>query len=139
MEVSCGMKVFISYAQADASLAGKVKDALERDGLKVYGYIRDLPSIRNIVNQQLKEADAMVVLLTPEATNSMGVRAEIDYALGEKNFRGRLIPVLVGAPERFPENSIPWILRRLKMINIPEHGRYEDSIWQITKALKEVA
>lgn len=133
------MKVFISYDQADAPLAKKVKDALELDGLKVYGYIRDLPSIRDIVNQQLKDADAMVVLLTPEATNSMWVRAEIDYALGEKNFRGRLIPVLVGPPERFPENSIPWILRRLKMIKIPERGRYEENIWKITKALKEVA
>jgi hypothetical protein len=81
----------------------------------------------------------MVVLLTPEATNSSWVRAEIDYALGEKTFRGRLIPVLVGPPERFPENSIPWILRRLKMINIPERSRYEENIWKITKALKEVA
>ena len=133
------MKVFISYAQADAPLAKRVGDALERGGLKVYGYIRDLPSIRDIVNQQLMEADAMVVLLTPAALDSMWVRAEIDYALGKKSFRGRLIPVLVGPPERFPEDSIPWILRRLKMINIPENGRDEESIWQITEALKEVA
>jgi len=136
------MKVFISYSHIDRPLARKVASALEKSGLEVWDAEREIllgDNWAKKVAEGLEESDAMVVLLTPNALASRVVRREIEYALGEKSFNRRLIPVLVGSPETFPDNSIPWILRRLNMISLPAHGREEEGIQQITQALKEVA
>ncbi|HEX8503364.1 MAG TPA: toll/interleukin-1 receptor domain-containing protein [Pyrinomonadaceae bacterium] len=137
------MKVFISYPRTNIALAQKIVSELDRAGIDVWFDEREILPGDNWarkIAEALEESDAMVVLLTPDAVGRSGhVRSEINFALGNKSFRGRLIPVLVGSPEKFPENSIPWILRHLQMINLPGHGREEEGIQQITQALKEVA
>jgi hypothetical protein len=135
------MKVFISYSHTNEILARKVTKALEQAGLDVWDDEREILPGDNWaekIAEGLEESDAMVVLLTPDALHSKVVRREIDYALGNRSFNKRLIPVLVGSPDKYPEDSIPWILRRLKMITLPEQGQ-EEGIRQITQALKEVA
>jgi hypothetical protein len=137
-----GMQVFISYSHADERLARKLTKSLLQAGLQVWDAEREILPGDNWakkIAEGLEESEAMVVLLTPDAVRSQAVRREIDYALGKKSFDKRLIPVLVGSPDEFPEHSIPWILRRLNMINLPEHGQDEEGIRQITQALKEVA
>jgi hypothetical protein len=67
------------------------------------------------------------------------VRDELKYALGAKNFSHRLIPVVVGSPEEQSEKKIPWILRRLNIINLPEQGNDEEVFREITQALKDAA
>ena len=99
------MKVFISYAQQDAALAGRVAEALQGDGLEVWNAERNLLPGDNWaaeVGRALEESEAMVVLLTPEAIGSRWVMREMDYALGAKNYRNRLIPVVVGDREGLP-------------------------------------
>lgn len=59
----------------------------------------------------LSEADAMVVLLSPEAMESKNVQREIDFALTERRFKNRLIPLVVR-----PTKKIPWILEKQQMI-----------------------
>lgn len=81
----------------------------------------------------------MVVLLTPDALASRFVQSEISYALGQASYGHRVIPVFVGSPDQIPEDRIPWILRRLKGIVLPEPGKDEEGIAQIASALKQVA
>lgn len=135
------MKVFISYAHADRLLAKKVAKALRQDGLDVwYADMEIMPGDNWAVRlaQGLEEADAMVALLTPDALASRNVLLEIGFALGKKSYKRRLIPVLVGSQENIKED-IPWILRHLKTINLPERGQVDEGIRQITQALKDVA
>ena len=136
------MKVFISHAHTDTPLAKKVTNALEQSGLEVWSAEREILPGDNWakkISEALEASDAMVVLLTPAALASKAVRREIEYALGEKTFNRRLIPVLVGAPEKFQADSIPWILRHLNMISLPEQGHEEEGIRQITQALMQAA
>ncbi len=134
------MKVFISHSDSNEVLAREIADALRKAGLEVWDESEILPGDNwaGKIAEGLDEAEAMVVLLTPDSVQSQTVRREIEFALGKKSLDKRLIPVLVGEPEKFTENSIPWILRRLKTINLLEGGR-EEGIGQITRALKEVA
>jgi TIR domain len=135
------MQVFISHARADEVLVKKLANALEHAGLDVWNPEREIMPGDNWaekIAEGLEDSEAMVVLLTPDALRSRAVRREIEYALGNKSFNMRLIPVLVGSPDRYDENSIPWILRHLEMITLPEQGQ-EEGIQQITQALKEVA
>ncbi len=88
---------------------------------------------------ELKESDAMVVLITPHALMSDFVRLDIDYALSEKKYNKRLIPVFVGEMKDFTQAEIPWILKRLKTINLPARGKNDENIKEIAQALKDVA
>ena len=136
------MKVFISHSQETKPLARRLVEAFEQAGLEVWDDERDIYPGDNwakITGQALEEAEAMVVLLTPEALDSTAVRREISFALGNKRFKNRLIPVLVGIDDGTAFEKVPWVIRYLKTITIPASGRQEEGIDQITQALQAVA
>jgi signal recognition particle subunit SEC65 len=136
------MKVFISYAAANENLATEIAKALKQNGLDVWVFQDEVMPGDNWaakIAQGLEEADAIVVLLTPESLRSRDVRHDIDYALGKKSLNGRLIPVWVGSQDSVPDESFPWILRRLKMINLSGNEQNEEGFRQITQALRAAA
>jgi hypothetical protein len=130
------MKVFISYASSDEPLARKVGDALRASGLEVWDGSLVMPGENWAarVGEALQEAEAMVVLLTPEALRSKQVSYEIAYALGKQEYSGRLIPVLA-SPDQLNQEEIPWILKKLPMIRLPEYEREEEGLNAIARAL----
>ncbi len=93
--------------------------ALEERGHRVWDPERDLISgsdWASTLMKQMKSAEAMVVLLSPEAIESRWVSHEIEYALGAKRLQDRLIPVLVR-----PTKRIPWILRELQLVKLGDN------------------
>ncbi|MBV8858793.1 MAG: toll/interleukin-1 receptor domain-containing protein [Acidobacteria bacterium] len=136
------MQVFLSYAESDKSLAKKVTEGLEEAGLKVWYDDREILPGENWadkVGRALRESKAMIVLLTPAALRSPNVRRNIEYALGERTYSHRLIPVIVGPPEKLPQDDIPWILRSFQVFNLPERGRQEEKFKQIAQTLRDAA
>lgn len=136
------MKVFLSYAKADEKLARRIADGLAQAGLSVRDYRREiLPGDlwAEKAARVLRESDAMVVLLTPNAIDSDWVNWEIEYALGNPAFKNRLVPVIVGPPDRIPKQSIPWILWELQTVNLPEHGNQRKGIERIAQTLLRAA
>lgn len=135
------MKVFISHSHETTDLARKVGEALQRKGWDVWHDEMILPGQNwaEEIARELKESEAMVVLLTPEALKSPTVRREIDFALTNKSFSKRLIPVIVGPDEPRTWEKAPWIFRHLNVINLPAYGRQEEGIRRITQALQAVA
>lgn len=136
------MKVFISYASADKVLARKVVAALRQEGMEVW-YDEDeiFPGDNWAakIGQGLEEANAMVVLLTRQALQSEHVRADINFALGNENFAHRLVTVFVDDPDTLPETEIPWVLRRLKTVNLSASGSAEAGLKQIARSLQAAA
>ena len=136
------MKVFISHAYTDDPFVRKVVTGLEEIGLEVWDATREIlpgDNWADKVARALKESEAMVVLLSPDALRSSWVRREIEYALGEQSYSNRLIPVLVGDSGELPREDVPWILRRLHMIDMDEYAEEEEGINQIARALLEAA
>lgn len=136
------MKVFVTSYYCDEPLAKKVITALKQAGFDVWDPEREILPGDNWAEKLakgLEEADAMVALLTPNSLKGGVVKRDISYALNRKDFKGRLIPVFVGPPESFPENSIPWIVHHLKAVSLPEQGQAEKDFQQIAEALKAVA
>ena len=135
------MKVFISHSQETKPLARQVVQALKNAGLDVWDDEHEIYPGDNwakVTGEALEEADAMVVLLTPEALESIIVRREISFAIGNERFADRLIPVLVGVDHDRARNKVP-IISYLKTITMPAFGRQEEGINQITEALMAVA
>lgn len=74
--------VFISYARADSAMAARVAKALQGAGFTVW-WDADLPahqSYSQVIERNLGEARAVVVLWSNAAANSQWVRAEADFA-----------------------------------------------------------
>jgi hypothetical protein len=137
------MQVFISYSDRDELLARKVTNGLKQAGLKVW-YEGDeiLPGENwaDKIAKALRESDAMVVLLTHEALHSVRVRRDIEYALGTKKYKERLIPVMVGtSPDDFGTSYFPWVLWSTSMVSLPKTGKQERAIKQIANALSLAA
>lgn len=112
------IQVFISHAQGDAKLAKELSQYLEAQGFRVFDPAVELFPSDNWhleTGKALEASQAMVVLISPEAVNSAWVQSEIQYALGAKQFAGRLIPVEVE-----PTQDVPWILRRLHWVRIKD-------------------
>jgi len=136
------MNVFISYAQADEKIAKKVGKGLEQAGLRVWDLERKmLPGElwSDSVSKALRASDAMIVLVTPDAARSSQVRSEIDFALSKGAFKNRLIPVMVGPPQKIPKKELPWILWELQTVSMPDSGNQESGIRQIVQRLLKAA
>lgn len=102
------MKVFLSYARDDQEAARDIATRLKDQGLDVWFDEWRIASGDNVAKQvgkALDEADAMVVLVSPESMKSRSVREEIDFALTTPRFEGTLIPVVLK-----PTAQMPWIL-----------------------------
>ncbi len=59
----------------------------------------------------LDSGGALVVFISPGAVASRSVSHEIEYSLGAKHLRGRLIPVTIR-----PTKDAPWILGSLQLV-----------------------
>jgi len=135
------MKVFISHSHTGEPLVRDVATALQNAGLEVWDGEREIfpgDNWAEKTGQALREAEAMVVLYTPNTLNSSWVKRDIQYALGEQRFRDRLVTVVAGPPEKLPEDEIPGILRRLKFIKLADNGK-KDDFKQIAQALLATA
>ena len=136
------MQVFISHSQSDSSLAARVSEALRKTGLKVWdGQFNLLPGDNwaALVGRALEESDAMVVLLTPNSISSPHVQAEIAFALGSKSYSNRLIPVAVGGREQLPQGEIPWVVRHMRWVDLPDPEGGDPEIEPIADALRSRA
>ncbi len=133
------MQIFISHSHNDEMFARKVASFLENQGLDVWEASNEIFPGDNWaakVSQGLQESNAMVVLLTPESLKSVLVQREVEYALGSKEYRKRLIPVLIDPDKTIAEDDIPWILKRLNIIDLTEHETEEDGIRRIADTLQ---
>jgi hypothetical protein len=113
------MRVFLSYSPADERFAKQLALELTQRGCDVWDPRAELFAGDNWaeqIGQALKQSKAMVVLLSPDSVNSDWVRREIEYALGDPNYAGRLFPVLVR-----PTEEVPWILRKLQILHAKDN------------------
>lgn len=136
------MKVFLSYSQRDALLARNIADGLRREGLTVWAPGEEIlpgDNWADRVSQALKECDAMVALLTVNTPPSSNVQWEIGYALGNKAYSHRVIPVLVGSEAQSPAQAVPWILERFRVIRLSEPGQTDKAVHEIVETLAAAA
>lgn len=129
------MQIFLSYARQDEEFARRLSSHLTKHGLSVWSPENEVLPGDNVwlrVGEALKKSKAMVVLISPDSMHSRYVRQEIEYALGDPNYEGRVFPV-----EIRPTEDVPWILRKLKTIDGRQNpAKVSESI---AIALKQVA
>src|SRR5712692_4914060 len=124
-----GSKVFLSYDRADREPARKIADHLREAGFQVWDPEQEiLPGSdwTSLLRKALESAVAVVVFISPKAVESRSVSREIEYALGAKHLRGRLIPVVLR-----PTKAAPWILRFLQPVRYEGPSKTSQQIVEI--------
>ena len=114
------MKIFISHATKDASVARQLAERLVAAGHIVWIPENEIfpgDNWAKKLGQALEDADAIIVLVTPEGAASESVTREIQYALTAEHIKGRVIPVFLG-PESKKPSEVPWILSKLQPLRI---------------------
>ncbi|MFM7792542.1 MAG: toll/interleukin-1 receptor domain-containing protein, partial [Microcystis panniformis] len=59
-------------------------------------------------------------------------------AIGEENYQGRVIPVIASSLDNLDREHIPWILKKFRMIYVPNLEQDNQQLKEITQALKNV-
>jgi len=89
----------------------------------------------------------MVVLLTSQsgATTSTAapgrspnVNWDISYAIGKKEFSGRLAVLVSGSSDESIED-IPWILKSMPLFFAPNPDHYDEAVHEVERALLRAA
>lgn len=129
------MKVFISNAEADQELARRVARFLQSSGFQAQVLPGD--NWGDALAKALKESQAMVVLVSPQSARSLRVSNEISYAFGDKNYKGRVVPVLTTADANTAQ-EMSWILKRFPTINLTETDA-DEGLRKIVQVLHDAA
>lgn len=133
------MRLFISYAQQDKAQAQKLSARLTDAGLEVWNDETDLAPGDNwwlATGQALANADALIMLLSPDALKSEVFNRMFEFAFLGKKFEDRVIPVVV---RRVDQSEIPWILRELGPIELSDETSDGDEFGKILERLQAAA
>lgn len=106
------MQIYISYAKPDEQFARNLSSQLAKRGLSVWSAYEEVLPGDNIwlrTGEALENSRAMIVLISPDSMRSEHVRREIEYALGDTNYQGRMFPIQVR-----PTKNIPWIFEKFR-------------------------
>ncbi len=136
--VETPLKVFISYAGHDLELARRLAGCLAAQGFSPWLDQNEVTPGENWAlrsGEALRDADAMVVLVSPEAADNQQMKFDMDYALTERRFAGRLLPVLIGDAS---EDALPWILKRFPIVRVA-YDNWDGACDQILATLRAAA
>ncbi|HSM53892.1 MAG TPA: TIR domain-containing protein [Erythrobacter sp.] len=115
--------IFISYSRQDRAKARVVATCLEREGFVVWwdAEIHSGESFDMVIERQLAEAKAVIVLWSPKSVSSRWVRAEASSA----DRSGKLVPVVIEPCTR------PIIFELLHTIELSHwNGDVADPAWE---------
>ena len=106
-------QIFVSYARKDSAHARQVADALRAAGFEPWLEEQQVNPGENwpqAIGNAIEKSDGIVLLVSKAFLASPRLVEEWNYAIGSRRHAGRVIPIV--APGT-PDDSIPWILKRL--------------------------
>src|ERR1043165_9780459 len=129
------MKVFITHSHGNRPLVRQVVKTLKQAGLDVWDDEYDTYPSDNwakVTGEALEQSDALVVLVTPDALDSLIVHRDVGFALGNIQFEYRVIPVLVDVDLSVAKKRFGWIMHNFDPIIMPVSNGQQEGIDQIT-------
>jgi hypothetical protein len=118
-------EVFLSHSSIDRAMAGQIANKLRAHGVPTFFTPSDLVGAQQWQNEMLaalRRCDWFLVLLSKSAIESMWVRRETAFALSDKRYENRIVPLDF---QRCDLGSLEW-LRLFQMINF--HGDFNDAL-----------
>jgi TIR domain len=129
----CLVRLFISYSRRDAAFVERLRPALEADGNDVWVDTEDIRGSdqwRASIVEGLREADVMLLLVSPASMASENVEREVNLAAEVKR---RILPIVVAPAEM--TGSIAFELAGVQELSFA--GRpFDDALNELRRELK---
>ena len=128
-------EVFLSHASQDRAHAQKLSDILVEQGIPVWfspKHIRGAQQWQEEIGKALARCDWFMVLLTPNSVKSMWVKRELNYALIEKRYEERILPLLL---KKCRYQDLSWVLPQFQWIDFTND--YERGMKELVGILKK--
>jgi hypothetical protein len=110
-------EVFLSHAHQDLPYLKKLAKDLRRHGVRVWFSTHNLEGADQWIDEigvALDRCDWLIVILTPAAVRSGWVKTEVNFALKEKRYRGRVIPLVL---KRCNPKKLAWPLTTIQYVD----------------------
>jgi hypothetical protein len=111
-------EVFLSHASQDHDAAGRLRSLLLAHRIPVWfsaHHIQGAQQWQDEIGAALARCRWFMILLTPHAVKSMWVKRELNYALSEKRYENRIVPLLL-RPCDF--RALSWTLPQIQLIDL---------------------
>jgi hypothetical protein len=127
-------EVFLSHASQDRVKAQRLRDVLLAHDIPVWfspHHIRGAQQWQDEIGAALARCGWFSLFLTPYAVKSMWVKRELNYALIEKRYQGRIIPLL---HRKCDFRALSWTLPQFQVIDFTkEYGNACDELLRVWK------
>ena len=111
-------EIFLSHASGDRKFADKLAKFLRQNGIAVWysrTHLRGAQQWQREIGAALQRCDWFVVVLSPKSVKSMWVNRELSYALIQKRFQDRIVPVL---HRQCDYEKLHWTLASFQIVNL---------------------
>jgi TIR domain-containing protein len=125
-------EVFLSHASQDHDRASPLRDLLVAHGVPVWfspHHVKGAQLWQDEIGAALERCGWFMLLLSPHAVKSMWVKRELNYALTEKRYANRIIPLLF---KQCDLRALSWTLPQYQMID------FRTDYWAACDALLRV-
>lgn len=110
-------RIFLSHAAADRAFTRRIATLLSNHGLSYWysrSHLRGAQQWHDEIGQALRECDWFAVILSPSAVRSMWVKRECIYALEQRRFVDRILPILY---RRCDYTRLSWTFSGFQLID----------------------
>ena len=113
-------EVFLSHASLARKFATELAEVLRRHGISVWyskTHIRGAQQWHDAIGRALARCTWFVVILSPDAVDSMWVKNELLFALNQRRYRDRIAPVLY---KKCKYEKLSWTLSSFQIVDFTE-------------------
>lgn len=110
-------EVFLSHSSLDQPFVTSVADTLGRHGVPVWYSRTSIVAARqwhDEIGDALKRCDWFMLVLSPDSVESLWVKRETLFALNNKRYADRIIPLLYRACDY---DQLSWTLSSMQMVD----------------------
>jgi hypothetical protein len=111
-------EVFLSHASRDRKCADAIAKVLRKHRVPVWysrTHLRGAQQWQDEIGRTLKRCDWFIVILSPSSVKSMWVKRELSYALNQKRYEDRIIPVLL---RKCDYENLHWTLASFQLVKL---------------------
>lgn len=110
-------EVFLSHAHADSRFLNRLVAVLRSRGIPYWyskTHLIGAQQWHDEIGRALDRCDWFLIVLSPKATKSEWVKRELVYALNERRYRGKIVPVLLKSCNY---NRLSWTLNEYQIVD----------------------
>ncbi len=110
-------EVFLSHSSADQPFVAELATMLRRHGIPVWYAPTELLGAQqwhDEIGAALQRCDWFVIVLSSQALQSMWVKRELMFALDERRYQNKIVPLLLQACEH---SQLSWTLSAYQFVD----------------------